>query len=125
MPGFLCLRLYLIGTNLYLVGTHLYLRDTNIYLIGTDLYLKGTHLYLNFSCAQKSRHGSLLREVKSWAHWAEGYDPRFLSGQSLSDRKHMKSKEYNLSEYLRRIKKIVMGRSTNKELIGGPPINKE
>ena len=25
--------------------------------------------------AQKSSHGSLSREVKSWAHWSEGYYP--------------------------------------------------
>ena len=30
------------------------------------------------SLAHKSRHGSLPHEVKSWAHWAEGYDPQNL-----------------------------------------------
>ena len=74
MPGLLGPKLYLIGTNLYLAGTDLYLVGIRLYLIGTDLYLKGTDLYLDF-LAHKSRHGSLPREVKSWAHWAEGYDP--------------------------------------------------
>ena len=31
--------------------------------------------YEEKSWAQQSRHGSLLREVKFWAHRAEGYDP--------------------------------------------------
>ena len=30
------------------------------------------------SWARKSRQVSLPREVNSWAHWAEGYDPRVL-----------------------------------------------
>ena len=68
------------GQTLYLVGTNLYLVGTDLYLIGTDLYLKGTDIYLDFSLAYKSRHGSLPREVKSWAHRAEGYDPKFVMG---------------------------------------------
>ena len=32
--------------------------------------------YVVKSLAQKSRHESLPREVKFWAHWAEGYDPK-------------------------------------------------
>ena len=35
--------------------------------------------YEVMSWAHKSRHGSLPREVKSWAHWAEGYDPGNLT----------------------------------------------
>ena len=95
MTGLLGPRLYLIGTNPYLAGTDLYLLGTNLYLVGTNLYLIGTRLYLIAriftskaliftsifevkSLAQKSRHGSLPREVKFWAHRAEGYDPKFF-----------------------------------------------